>query len=164
MQETQCGAFISPSDQSTKNPSFNQWCWLARRCCWFQQNHNRLHFSLRVLFQPASECDPRVSSYVGFLRLGRAVNHGRGSVRGGTRRQGGDCAAGFPRTALITEPTSDFVPRWQMVGWGGIQGGRFTSIVRAHKLHKETIVSAKGKKEQGWGKKSFQNQTNSRGN
>lgn len=72
--------------------------------------------------------------------------------------------AGFPRTAPIIERTSDFVPHWQMVGWGGIQGGRFTSIVRAHKLHKETIVSVKGKKEQGWGKKSFQNQTNSRGN
>lgn len=42
-----------------------------------------------------------------------------------------------------------------MVGWGGIQGGRFTSIVRAHKLHKETIVSAKGKKEQGWKKKNL---------
>lgn len=36
-----------------------------------------------------------------------------------------------------------------MVGWGGIRGGRFTSIVRAHKLHKETIASVKGKREQG---------------
>lgn len=83
----------------------------------------------------------------GFWRLGRAVNHVKESVRGGTRRQGGDwdSAAGFPRTALIIEPTSDFVPRWQMVGWGGIQGGRFASIVRAHKLHKETIASAKSK-------------------
>lgn len=40
-----------------------------------------------------------------------------------------------------------------MVGWGGIQGGRFTSIVRAHKLHKETIASVKGKREHGGEKK-----------
>lgn len=33
-----------------------------------------------------------------------------------------------------------------MVGWGGIQGGRFTSIVQTHKLHNETMVSARGKR------------------
>lgn len=84
-----------------------------------------------------------VSSYMDFSWLSRAVNHVRGSVWG-TRRQGGDSAAGFPKTALIIGGTSDFVPRWQMVGWGGIQGGRFTSIVRAHKLHTETIASVRG--------------------
>lgn len=130
MQANQC-PLISPSDHS-----FTQ-CWR----CWFQQDHSRLHVSLRVL------CVGMWSQRSGFWRLGRAVNHVTGSVRGGTRRQGGDwdSAAGFPRTALIIEPTSDFVPRWQMVGWGGIQGGRFASIVRAHKLHKETIASAKSK-------------------
>lgn len=47
-----------------------------------------------------------------------------------------------------------------MVGWGGIHGGRFTSIVRTHKLHKETIVSAKGKKRAALEKKkSFQIKT-----
>ena len=67
-----------------------------------------------------------------------------GEVCEGTQRQGGDSAAGFPKTALIIGGTSDFVPRWQMVGWGGIQGGRFTFIVQAHKLYTETMVSARG--------------------
>lgn len=61
----------------------------------------------------------------------------------GTQRQG-DSAAGFSDTALIIGGTSDFVPHWQMVGWGGIQGGRFTSIVQAQQLHKETLVSVRG--------------------
>lgn len=47
----------------------------------------------------------------------------QGEVCEGTRRQGGDSAAGFPETALIIGRTSDFVPRWQMVGWGGIRRG-----------------------------------------
>lgn len=91
-----------------------------------------------------------VSSYLDFSWLNRAVNHFRGSVWG-ARRQGGDSAAGFPKTAPIIGGTSDFVPRWQMVGWGGFQGGRFTFIVQAHKLYTETIVSARGEV----GKKNF---------
>lgn len=87
-----------------------------------------------------------------------------GEVCEGTRRQGGDSAAGFPETALIIGGTSDFVPRWQMVGWGGIQGGRFTSIVQAHKLHKETIVSVRGERPGLKKNFSFQRQTNRSGN
>lgn len=88
-----------------------------------------------------------VSSCIDFvmvLGLSRAVSHFRKSVWG-RRRQGGDSAAGFPKTAFIIGGTSDFVPRWQMVSWGAIQGGRFTFIVQAHKLHIETIVSVRGR-------------------
>lgn len=69
----------------------------------------------------------------------------------GTQRQG-DSAAGFSDTALIIGGTSDFVPHWQMVGWGGIQGGRFTSIVQAQQLHKETLVWVRGRRP-GWKRK-----------
>lgn len=47
--------------------------------------------------------------------LSGAVSHVRVNVFA-TQRQGGDSAAGFPKTALIIGGTSDFVPYWQMVG------------------------------------------------
>lgn len=69
-----------------------------------------------------------------------------GLGRGGGHGDRAEAAAGFPGTALITEPTSDFVPgRWWVEARS--KGGRFAPIVRARKLHKETIVSAKGKKK-----------------
>lgn len=89
---------------------------------------------------------------------------------GRTQRHGGDCSK-IPRDCS----SHNWGNIWlcPALADGGLRrdakgvGGRFTSIVRAHKLHKETIVPASCKRE-GWEKKkknfSFHSQTNRSGN
>ena len=90
--------------------------------------------------------------------LGKCVRDGD---RAGTREHG------FPKTALIIGGTSDFVPRWQMVGWGGIQRGEiYIHCPGAQTPHRDNgLGEGRGTKD-GEEKKNFpfQHQTNGSGN